>query len=236
MATADPNSSLVASVLCAPLLDGPLRSLRVVHRSASACQLADDAGVVRTCAVSSGTLRFPHSVVLPQLPSGPALTIGTGKLDWGGVTFAVTRWWRPARPLLPSLRSRVREGPLGDRLPRWRDRLGEGPGLTPYADDVLCGTLTALRAASHPAVDTLAAAVMSTPLERYTTATSAALLRLAAEGWCIDPVAEYLRALATSTVTAPAARALGAVGSSSGRGLIEGITAVIGEAPVVRAA
>lgn len=228
----EPTSPLVASALLAPLFDGPPRSLHVIHRCASACQLADNTGVVRACAVTAAALRFPHAVVLQLLPDGASLAVGDGLLRWGGATFAVARWWRPARPRLPALRSRLRDVPLDDLVGSWRDRLGEGPGLTPYADDVLCGVLVSLHAAGHPRADALSAQVLATPLKHSTSATSAALLRLAAGGWCIDAVADYLTALASGVDLAPVERTLRLVGSSSGLGLLEGIAAVVGEAPV----
>ena len=61
-------------------------------------------------------------------------------------------------------------------------------------------------------------------LERRTTATSAALLRYAAEGWCIDPLASYLSHLATGVgQTEQVEQALLDVGHSSGAGLLEGV-------------
>ena len=69
-------------------------------------------------------------------------------------------------------------------------------GLTPYADDVICGALVTLRATGHPAWPRLAQDIAGADLERATTATSAALLRTACEGWCIDELADLLRCLA----------------------------------------
>lgn len=222
---------MVASSLCAPFLDEPPQPLRVVHRGASACQLADDAGVVRACAVTSAAVRLPHAVVLPRLLAGSTLIIGCGRLCWDDQTFSAARWWRPARPHLPELGDHLRGRPFDDLLHDQLSRLGAGPGLTPYADDVLCGMLVALHAAGDVRADRWSAAVLGTPLERYTSATSAALLRLAARGWCIDAVADYLTALAAGTGIPPATETLQRVGSSSGRGLLEGITAVVGEVP-----
>lgn len=112
-------------------------------------------------------------------------------------------------------------------LPRQLDRLGAGPGLTPYADDVLCGMLVALRAAGHHQAERWSAIVAAAALEQRTTATSAALVRLAADGWCIDPLADHLNAIATGCAVENSARALGRVGHSSGHGLLEGVAAVV---------
>ena len=236
MSLVEPTSSLAASALLAPLFDGPPVSLHVVNRCTSAVQLADEAGVVRGSAVTSAAVRFPHAVVLPKLPDEPALTVGDRALSWGCTTFSVARWWMPAQPRLPMLLTRVRGRVLDDAWLRWRDRLGEGPGLTPYADDVICGILLTLRAAGDSRADGWAAAVLAFPLKRYTSAASAAMLRLAAAGWCIDQVSDYLLALSTGRGIPAAEQALRGVGSSSGEGLIEGITAVVGGASLGAAA
>ncbi len=220
---------MVASSLCASILDGPPQPLWVIHRSMAACQLADAEGIVRACAVTAAGIRLPHAVVLPTLPAGPRLTAGSGRLRWDTHSYPVARWWRPARPQLPTLLPQLRGRSLDTVVHRWLGRVGAGPGLTPYADDVLCGMLVALRAAGHWHAERWSAAVRATPLERSTTATSAALLRLAADGWCIGPVADYLTALATGSGVHTAERELRQVGHSSGRGLLAGITAVVGD-------
>lgn len=113
----------------------------------------------------------------------------------------------------------------------WSDRLGAGDGLTPYADDVACGALVALSAAAHPLSAGLAREVADAPLEELTTATSAALLRYAARGYCIDQLADYVEAVGGPAADErDAASALAAVGSSSGRGLAEGVRAVLAPA------
>jgi hypothetical protein len=62
------------------------------------------------------------------------------------------------------------------------------------------------------------------------------MLRLAAAGWCIDPVSDYLLALSRGRGIAAAEQALREVGSSSGEGLIEGITTVVSDASLDAAA
>jgi hypothetical protein len=64
-------------------------------------------------------------------------------------------------------------------------------------------------------------------LEHSTTATSASLLRTACEGWCIDELADLLRCLARGEDPTSARDTLLRVGSSSGRGLIEGVATVL---------
>jgi acetyl esterase/lipase len=85
----------------------------------------------------------------------------------------------------------------------------------------------ACRATGTPEGEHLAEAVLSLDLDRLTTATSALLLRLAADGWCIDEVAAYLAALAHGGDTSAARRRLLGVGHSSGAGLLAGIHRVI---------
>jgi hypothetical protein len=135
----------------------------------------------------------------------------------------VARWFQPAHPTVPSLYGHLDSAAVDAFARRWPESIGRGGGLTPYDDDVVCGGLVALSAAGHPAATVIARDIDRTPLEQRTTATSAALLRLAARGYCIDPLARFL---ADPT---PALRAaLAAVGHSSGRGLIEGVQLLLG--------
>ena len=109
----------------------------------------------------------------------------------------------------------------------WPELLGRGPGLTPYGDDVLCGALVALHAVDHPRRPELAHAIRTADLEARTTATSAALLRAACDGWCIDELHRHLTSLAAGAGMASSRAALLAVGSSSGGGLLEGLSMVL---------
>ena len=89
----------------------------------------------------------------------------------------------------------------------------------------MCGALVLLRASrTSDSPTSVARRLLALDLERRTTATSAALLRLAAEGYCIDALADYLARLATDPRdTAVGRAALLSVGHSSGRGLLEGV-------------
>ncbi|MDQ1649262.1 MAG: hypothetical protein QOG60_1319, partial [Frankiaceae bacterium] len=114
-------------------------------------------------------------------------------------------------------------------------RLGAGDGLTPYADDVICGALITLLAAGHPAGAELAGAVDSADLEAATTATSAGLLRQAVHGRCIDALAGYLASLTSDEAARGRCLArLEEVGHSSGRGMAEGVLMVLPSAPPAR--
>jgi hypothetical protein len=228
------RAGCAASVALAPLLDGPRRALYVAHRSDSAWQLRDGArsGRVVACLLAPGSLRLPHGVVVPfELPTGEpsSLSMGERVLSVDGVEVGVARWWSPSVPRLTDLADRVDEHAATDLLRTWRSRLGEGEGLTPHADDVLCGSLVTLLASGHPLAAQLASAVDAADLEAATTATSAGLLRQAVHGRCIDALATYLSALTGEAADAQHSRraALEAVGHSSGRGMAEGVSRVV---------
>jgi hypothetical protein len=222
-----------ASVLLVPMIDGPVRDLHISHRGRIACQLADDEGTVVACVITRDSIRLPHAVVVPSFPRGsPLVSVGDGTLGWDGSRVSVSRWWSPRRPDLPELRSLIDESAVARFSTTWSASIGRGLGLTPYDDDVVCGTLVTLHAAGHPATAALSAEVMAAPLVRRTTATSAALLRLAAHGYCIDQLADYLAALIVGDrpITYgphPATDRLLAVGHSSGHGLIRGVTSLL---------
>jgi uncharacterized protein DUF2877 len=223
----------IASVVLAPLLDGPRRALYVAHRSSSAWQLREAAtsGRVLACVLAPGSLWLPHGFVVPfELPVGaPAsVSVGRGVLSIEGSEVGVARWWSPSAPRLAHLADRVDDRAVTHLLRDWRSRLGEGDGLTPYSDDVLCGSLVTLRAARHPRGAELAAAVDAVDLEAVTTATSAGLLRQAVHGRCIDALAGYLGSLIGDDERQHRCRAaLEAVGHSSGRGMAEGVSRVL---------
>jgi hypothetical protein len=96
--------------------------------------------------------------------------------------------------------------------------VGRGDGLTPYGDDVLCGWLAVHRAAGveTPAVDEAVRSLLS-----RTTLLSATLLDCAMHGEVIPEFAAFVAALGTPDEAVRAAE-LGAVGHTSGQGLLEG--------------
>jgi hypothetical protein len=232
---------VVASAYLAPLVDGPVQILEVAHRGPHALQLADPHGRVVSCVINHSAVRLPYAAVVPSFPRGSSpVSVGDGSLGWNGSRFSVVRWWRPARPSLPRL-SQALDGNAVDRfVERWDAGLGRGEGLTPYAVVVVCGARVVIRAAGHPAATRLASGVGDAALEHRTTATSAALIRLAAAGYCIDPLADFLTALAVSVSRVAAVaddlavsrHRLLAVGHSSGRGLLDGVRRVLD--PAVR--
>lgn len=222
---------MVASILTAPLFDGPSQPLVVAHRSSTGCQLLDQSGRATICVTTADSVRLPHAVVVASFPSAPSsVSVGDGALEWDGTRVPVTRWWTPARPCYPSLRPAVNDEAARLLAASWASSLGRGSGLTPYDDDVLSGSLVALHAAGHPVAASIAAHLDTAELERHTTAISAALLRHAAHGWCIDELADHVAGVARwacGTATEPASSAeetaLRKVGHSSGRGMVEGV-------------
>lgn len=98
--------------------------------------------------------------------------------------------------------------------------VGAGSGLTPYGDDVLCGWLAMHRAAGVTTSDVDAAVTALLP---RTTMLSATLLECAMHGEVLPEFAAYVAALTDIHQDEPAAaRALAAVGHTSGAGLLEG--------------
>jgi Protein of unknown function (DUF2877) len=233
------RTGCAASAALAPLVDGPPRRLAVAHGSAAVWQLADASGRVVACLLSPRSLRLPHGIVVSSpLPDGRPVSVelGAGRLRVGDDEHRVARWWRPAKPHHAELYDCIDERAATVVLRTWRARLGAGDGLTPYADDVICGTLVTLLAAGHPAGAELAAAVDAAELEALTTATSAGLLRQAVDGRCIDALAVYLASLKGDEAARGQCLArLEEVGHSSGRGMAEGVHTVLpGASPARR--
>lgn len=101
--------------------------------------------------------------------------------------------------------------------------LGLGSGLTPLGDDVLCGWLAAMVAASHSCAARVSERALALADER-TTALSATLLRRAARAEVVPPFARVLHALAARPESATAAvHDLTRIGHTSGFGLALGL-------------
>ena len=129
----------------------------------------------------------------------------------------------PPRPAADGLAAHSAASAL-DELPRLparidapilHDLVGNGGGLTPLGDDVLCGWLAVL-VATDRLTDEVAAAVRDV-LDR-TTVLSATLLECALHGEVLPEFATYVAALGTP-VEDDAARALTRIGHTSGAGL-----------------
>ncbi|MFD1948245.1 DUF2877 domain-containing protein [Nocardioides aestuarii] len=115
-------------------------------------------------------------------------------------------------------------------LPRRRDDatglpalVGRGEGLTPLGDDLLCGWLATQRAlgVATPAVDAELRRLLS-----RTTRLSATLLECALAGETLPEHADWLRAVGGHDEPARA-RALAAIGATSGSGLLHGSRAAL---------
>jgi hypothetical protein len=183
---------------------------------------------------TADALRLPCAVVLAELgrarplagvrPGDPVVA-GDRSLRLGALTVQVVRWWAPVRPrgAVPlSLR------PHGGAPVSWDSLvlslLGLGPGLTPAGDDLLAGLLVGL--AGRPDLrDPLADSVARHAPGR-TTWLSAELLHLAADGLAVPAVVTLADALSghgADDALAGAARAVLAVGHSSGPALARGL-------------
>lgn len=191
------------------------------------------------------------------------VTVGGGGIVLGGLRVHAARYWNPRPLLAPvdpltlgrrlaRLRETLAASPARPGLPvphRLADAcrmaglaaaayaadqlVGLGPGLTPSGDDLLAGTLAALRLLGGDAAFTTALADhVSTVGARRTTALSATLLRLAGRGEVAAEVGQVIRALNGQGSLDEAAGRLYAIGHCSGadlaQGLLIGGTAVLG--------
>lgn len=203
--------------------DGPVE---VLHRGAHAVcvdlggwcvGIVDQHAAALPCALGT------RNAELARLGAGPA-HVAAGVLHLSGVPLVVGRLRDVAVP-------RVQPGTLRalDALPTPRTvaplhpaevagLVGAGDGLTPWADDVLCGWLALHRAVglATPAVD---AAIRASA--HRTTLLSATLLDCAQRGEVLPQFATFVAALG-SPALGRAEADLQAVGHSSGAGLLEG--------------
>ena len=184
--------------------------------------------------VERGTLYLAGN----PLRVGRFVDVRVPRIDLGRVlraaspTIAEARSPRPAAGGLAALRGRASAAPVLQRpaagglaaLPPLSPRLdaavahalvGNGGGLTPLGDDVLCGWLAVL-VATDRLTDDVTATVRGT-LDR-TTLLSATLLDCALHGEVLPEFAAYVAALGTPAEDA-AASALMAIGHTSGAGL-----------------
>ncbi|UAL28435.1 DUF2877 domain-containing protein [Nocardioides rotundus] len=178
-------------------------------------------------------LEHPGGVAALETARGAGLPIawrlGVPAVDWGVAVGDVVsfhadgldlpagpvrrvRAWRPAR-----VRRRPRETRgLARSVARVAERVGEGPGLTPEADDELCGLLLMAYAAGLD---------VDVPAGR-TTALSAALLRAAASGYAVAAAVRVADALAAGRPASSRDVAeVDGLGATSGRALLRGLRA-----------
>ncbi|MEP6815655.1 MAG: DUF2877 domain-containing protein [Marmoricola sp.] len=223
-------------------LDGPLRESSILHRGRDAIYL-DDSGWCLGVVTRSAT-HVPCALVLAgaaavDLGTVERCQVGDGAviLHAGPLQVAV-RVGRLANPLVPRLscappsyvvkrmlgHAQAAVDELGDPLVLLHtvmespnQLLGRGSGLTPLGDDVLAGWSATASALGFPSTG---------PDPRLrTTLLSATLLDCARRGEVLPEFRELVTALAKPnelTTVDKAARALSAVGHTSGAGLLLG--------------
>jgi hypothetical protein len=219
---------MAASAAVAGVLTGPRRRVDVAAATRHAIYLATgDPDCPALCLVDPFATRVPCAIVVRELPEPSDGMVGDGMVDIGPFTGRVTRWWRPPRPRgLGAARSRSVVASLSEVVPPEAPdvaALGYGPGLTPYADDVLAGALVTLAALDAPRFHALARETRILAPTR-TTFVSAALLHHATRGECIPELADLLTGPGP---VAPAVDRLLAVGGTSGKGLAQGVLAAL---------
>jgi hypothetical protein len=218
--------------------DGPLR---VLHHTSVALYVEAAGRCVGVVAPSAAqvpcALRVSHPAVLAVAAPSPYVERGTlylaghplrvgrfvdvrvPRIDLGrvlgraaGPTNAEARPPRPAATGLAAL-----QGSLGAQLDTETARklAGNGGGLTPLGDDVLCGWLAVLVATDR--LDDEVTVAVREVLDR-TTLLSATLLDCALHGEVLPEFAAYVAALGTAAEDT-AARALMTIGHTSGAGL-----------------
>ncbi len=231
-------STMAVSILCRALLTGPQTALTTAYRGRDAWLLTCVESPLGVSLLSPGAVLLPQSIVMPALPAGRCrVSIGDGALWYDDVRVTISRWFTPARAVRGALRRHGTETAVAAGVVEgWRDHLGEGPGLTPYGDDEICGAMLGLIATDHPDADRLATEILASELDARTTPVSAALLRCAADGWCIPEVERLLVALETGVGATVAVDGLLAVGHSSGHGLLAGLASVLDLSPLGLAA
>jgi hypothetical protein len=147
---------------------------------------------------------------------GAEVIVGGGAVRLPVEVLLAVRIWRPARVRGARVRDRGRRAVLTGLVAEAVARAGLGPGLTPEADDELCGLLLVAHAAGVP-VD------LGEALSR-TTDLAASLVRAAAQGYAVAPAVRVVDALMAGRPGPPADRAaVHALGHSSGPALLAGI-------------
>lgn len=209
--------------VAARLRKHPDSPVEIVHRGRHAIYLdlrGRCLGVVGSAAVAVPcALRLATPDLGALTPSAAWVRGGVLHLDDTAVRIGrlldVSVPTQRTHPLEPTSRR------VGPREQAMLADIGRGPGLTPEADDVLCGWLAIHRWAGV-ATPELDAAVLSR-LDG-TTLLSASLLECAVRGEVIPEFAAFVEALETPPETDGAA-ALGRLGHTSGAALLRGARA-----------
>lgn len=244
-----------ASASVAPLFAGPVRSGTVLAASGVASYVSFDATLLGL--LHADAVRLPIGVCVADgsLPArGTAVQVGNGVVSADGQTWRPARWWDPRPHLdvdallahadvlfdlvcaepsgsfgMPLADAFAVAAALADGDPvAALGVIGLGPGLTPSGDDVVAGSLAALAIAGR--LDDSVRAAVDAAARTRTTALSAALVAAAGRGEMIPQAARLLKSVAAGDPAERvriAARALFAVGSTSGHDLAAGLTGAL---------
>jgi hypothetical protein len=213
---------------------------RIVHRGRDAVYLDVDGWCVGVLSARAVAVPCGLRTSLPDLgglADAARARVFDGAVELDDVRVQVGRLESATVPRLGPVEAPLVEQVLAGGVPATRelpgllDRplptlLGRGSGLTPLADDVLCGWL-----ATHHA---LGGEVPALPDPRArTTLLSATLVDCARHGEAIPEFRALLRALGTGdrAGVARAVAAVGAVGHTSGAGLLLGAGLRLQEGP-----
>ncbi|WP_148232495.1 DUF2877 domain-containing protein [Janibacter sp. HTCC2649] len=216
-----PRYPAAASPLTRILVAGPRRPAVVLAAFPTALYLAlsdDAAGHADVLPiVTSDALVLPTAVRLADpgprdwgVSAGDVVTLGGDEIALPSHGIRIVRSWRPRRVVTASSQ------PMWFDWEPLLDELGRGEGLTPRADDVLCGALLAARALGIAGPDEI-------PVER-TTSLSASLVVAAHAGYAVSCVVDHVtNAVAGSSDADRTREHVLAIGHTSGAGLLEGI-------------
>jgi len=193
--------------------DGPVR---VLHRGRHAVYVDLDGwcvGVVGAAAVAVPCALRLATDDLGVLTTDSAAVLG-GVLRLDGVPLVIGRLVDVHVPALRHPPAPVLAPPVDTLVAD----IGRGPGLTPEADDELCGWLAVHRAAgvATPELDAAVLAHLA-----HTTLLSATLLECAVRGEVVPEFAAYVAALGTADEAVRAAE-LSVLGHTSGAALLRG--------------
>lgn len=259
MAQRERSWPAAASSRATSALAGPRMAATVLVALPHALYLRCHDGSVLPVVTGSG-LRLPTALVLasPESPHGwdvqpgDPVWVGDGEVRLPRATVRAVRTWAPvpfgAALAPPEAVSLVADGASGQwqgvalSLARMALRgddvtqavaglVGNGPGLTPSGDDVLCGLLLGLQPVT-PARDRVWAAVALRL--GATTSLSAALLGESAAGYAVPAVLRLGSALVGGSAgytddaqVRRAVREVVAIGHSSGADLLAGLAAAL---------
>jgi hypothetical protein len=242
---APPSTRLAgtASSWVRDLLARPDRSATVVHAGAHAVYLDLDGECLGILAATASAVPCGIRTLLRRLPAiavGEKCLAGSGRISLGPTEVRVGRVVDYAVPPLDAQRARCQvpapglDGMPGPALAQLGDSdpacvpalLGLGSGLTPLGDDVLAGWLAAMVAAGHPGRHAVAYEVTRLAPAR-TTLLSATLLACAMRGDVLPEYAALVGALGRDYRFE--LEQLAAVGHTSGRGMLLGLSLALPE-------